>query len=214
MGYWAGLLLIVAGAVADAGGIVLVGVVTILVATLRSLWSRFGLRGLTYERRLGATRAVVGDEIPLELTVRNRKLLPIPWLGVDDLLSRPAMIEGRDLEPADVPGFGFLRTTWTLGWFERATRHLRIIGDRRGVYEFGGARLQVADLFARDLIAEQRPASERYWIIPRSVPVRASTATSQLPGTARVRRGLFEDPAQFAGVRPYLPGDPARWGEP
>jgi uncharacterized protein (DUF58 family) len=25
-----------------------------------------------------------------------------------------------------------------------------------------------------------------------------------------VRRGLFEDPAQFAGVRPYLPGDPAR----
>jgi uncharacterized protein (DUF58 family) len=209
-GYGAGLLLIAAGAVLGAGGIVLVGVVTVLIALVRGLWTRFGLRGLTYERRLGATRAVVGDEIPLQLTVRNRKLLPIPWLGVDDLITRPAMVVGRDLEPSDVPGFGFLRTTWTLGWFERATRHLRIVADRRGVYEFRGARLQVADLFARELVVEERPATERYWVIPRSVPVRTGTATSQLPGITRTRRGLFEDPAQFAGVRPYLPGDPAR----
>lgn len=209
-GYGAGVLLIAAGAVLGAGGIVLVGVVTVLIALVRGLWTRFGLRGLSYERRLGATRAVVGDEIPLQLTVRNRKLLPIPWLAVDDLISHPAMVEGRDLEPSDVPGFGFLRTTWTLGWFERATRHLRIIADRRGVYEFRGARLQVADLFARDLVVEERPAADRYWVIPRTVPVRTVPATSQLPGSVQVRRGLFEDPARFAGVRPYVPGDPAR----
>jgi uncharacterized protein (DUF58 family) len=209
-GFWAGLLLVAAGAVLDAGGIVLVGVVSALVAVLRGLWSRFGLRDLTYERRLGMTRAVVGEEISLDLTVRNRKLLPIPWLAVDDLISRPAQFAGRNLEPAEVPGFGYLRTTWTLGWFERATRHLRIIADRRGVYEFRGARLQVADLFANDLAAEERPASARYWVIPRSVPVRSSLNASQLPGSAPARRGLFEDPARFAGVRPYAPGDPAR----
>ncbi len=210
MGVWAGLLLIAIGAVLGAGGIVLVGVVTILVAALRRLWTRFGLRSLTYERRLGATRTVVGDEIPLELTVRNRKLLPVPWLAVDDLVSDPAVVEDRDLQPADVPGFGYLRTTWTLGWFERATRHLRIVADRRGVYEFRSVRLQVADLFANNLVAEERPAPARYWVIPRSVPVRSGITTSLLPGSARARRGLFEDPAQFAGVRPYLPGDPAR----
>ncbi len=209
-GLWAGLLLIAAGAVLDAGGIVLVGVVAALVAVLRGLWSRFGLRGLTYERRLGATRAVVGEEIPLELTVRNRKLLPIPWLGVDDLVTRPASIQGRNLEPADVPGFGSLRTTWTLGWFERATRHLRIVADRRGVYEFRTVRIQVADLFANDLASDERPVSARYWVIPRSVPVRSTITASQLPGSAPARRGLFEDPTRFAGVRPYLPGDPVR----
>jgi uncharacterized protein (DUF58 family) len=31
-----------------------------------------------------------------------------------------------------------------------------------------------------------------------------------LPGTARVPRGLFEEPTLFAGVRPYQPGDPLR----
>ena len=33
---------------------------------------------------------------------------------------------------------------------------------------------------------------------------------SALPGSAQVLRGLFEDPALFAGVRPYQPGDALR----
>jgi len=78
------------------------------------------------------------------------------------------------------------------------------------VYEFRSTQLQVADPFARELVGEERPALARYWVIPRCVPVRTSPASSQLPGTARVRRGLFEDPAQFAGVRPFQPGDPLR----
>jgi uncharacterized protein (DUF58 family) len=210
MGIGAGLLLIAAGAVLGAWGLVVVGVVVLLIWLLRNLWTRFGLRRLTYERRLGSTRAVVGEEIGLELTVRNRKPLPIPWLAVDDLISRPAAVAGRHLDPAEVPGFAVLRTTWTLGWFERVTRRMRILADRRGVYDFRSVRLQVADLFARDLVVEERPAPARYRVIPRSVPVRAATPLSQLPGSARAPRGLFEDPALFAGVRPYLPGDPYR----
>ncbi len=210
MGIGAGLLLIAVGAVLGAWGLVVVGVVVLLIWLLRNLWTRFGLRRLTYERRLGSTRAVVGEEIGLELTVRNRKALPIPWLAVDDLISRPAAVAGRRLDPAELPGFAVLRTTWTLGWFERVTRRMRILADRRGVYDFRSVRLQVADLFARDLVVEERPAPARYRVIPRSVPVRAGNPLSQLPGSARAPRGLFEDPALFAGVRPYLPGDPYR----
>jgi uncharacterized protein (DUF58 family) len=209
-GAGAGLLLVAIGAVIGAGGLVVTGVMIALVVLLRGLWVRFGLRHLTYERRLGATRAVVGEEIPLQLIVRNRKLLPILWLAVDDLVSRPAAIAGHHLEPADVPGFAFLRTTWTLGWFERATRHLRIVAERRGVYEFRSTQLLVADPFAREIVGEERPDVARYWVIPRCVPVRTAPAASLLPGSARVRRGLFEDPAQFAGVRPFQPGDPLR----
>jgi len=209
-GLGAGLLLVAIGAVAGAGGLVLAGVVIALVWLLRGLWTRFGLRALSYERRLEATRSVVGEEIRLDLTVRNRKLLPVPWLAVDDLVTRSATISGYNLEPADVPGFAFLRTTWTIGWFERATRRLQITAERRGVYEFRGARLLVADLFARELVSADRSDTALYRVIPRSVPVRTTGAMSDLPGTARARHGLFEDPSQFAGVRPYLPGDSSR----
>jgi uncharacterized protein (DUF58 family) len=56
----------------------------------------------------------------------------------------------------------------------------------------------------------ERPDVARYWVVPRCVPVRVPPAASQRPGPARVRRGLFEDPAQFAGVRPFQPGDTLR----
>lgn len=205
-----GLGLIVAGAVLGAPGLVAVGVVIELVWLLRTLWSRFGLRSLTYERRLDASRAAIGDEIGVELTVRNRKLLPVPWLQVEDLVSDGATVVDRELEPSEVPGFGILRSTWTLGWYERVTRRLRITAHERGVYEFRGARLRVADIFSRESMARDDETKLRYRVVPRSVPVRVGAPLSHLPGPARVAQGLFEDPALYAGVRPYQPGDALR----
>jgi uncharacterized protein (DUF58 family) len=206
----AGLILIVAGAVLAAPGLIVVGVVVLIIWALRSLWSRFGLRAVTYERRLDAVRAAVGDEIGLELTVRNRKLLPVPWLQVEDQISDAATVADRQLEPSDAPGYRMLRTTWTLGWYERVTRRLRIVADRRGVYELRRPTLSVADIFSRESVSEERESRVRYRIVPRSVPVRAHAPLSRMPGAARVQRGLFEDPSLFAGVRPYQAGDSLR----
>jgi uncharacterized protein (DUF58 family) len=205
-----GLVLIVVGAVLPSPALLVVGAVVELVWLLRSLWTRFGLRGLSYERHLDTPRAAVGEEIGLDLVVRNRKLLPVPWLAVEDLVTRGASIVGRTLAPSALPGVSVLRTTWTLGWFQRVTRHVRIAAERRGVYEFRGVNLLVADLFARDTMVEERELPLRYRVVPRSLPVRGATQLSQVPGAARSRRGLFEEPTLYAGVRPYLPGDPLR----
>ena len=210
IGLGAGLVLVVIGALFHAPGLLAVGAIVCLVWLLRSLWARFGLRGVTYERKLGAQRALVGEEISLELTVRNRKLLPLPWLEVQDFVSEGMSVAGRPLEPSDQPGFGILRTTWTLGWFQRVTRRMDIVAERRGIYDFSTTRLRVADLFAPDSVESETTERLRYRIVPRYVPVRASAPLSDLPGSAKVLRGLFEDPALFAGVRPYQPGDSMR----
>ena len=83
----AGLVLVVVGAVIGAPALIGVGVIVVLVWGLRQTWTRFGLRDVSYERRLAASRVVVGEELELELTVRNRKLLPLPWLEVEDYVS-------------------------------------------------------------------------------------------------------------------------------
>ena len=210
IGLGAGLVLIIVGGVLRAPGLAAVGVIVILIWLVRTLWTRFGLRGVTYERKLGATRALVGETIPLELTVRNRKLLPLPWLEVEDFVGEEATIADRPLEPSDQPGFGILRTTWTLGWYQRVTRRLDIVAERRGIYDFSIVRLRVADLFAPDKVDTEETQKLRYRVVPRHVPVRLNAPLSELPGSARALRGLFEDPALFAGVRPYQPGDPLR----
>lgn len=210
IGTGAGLALIVVGAVVPSPPLIAVGAIVELVAILRSLWTRFGLRGLTYERRLETPRAGVGEEIGLDLIVRNRKLLPVPWLAVEDMVSRGASLVGRPLEASVYPGVEVLRTTWTLGWFQRVTRHLRIAADHRGVYEFRNVNLLVADLFGRAALVEERELPLRYRVVPRSVPVRSSSDLSDVPGSARRRRGLFEEPTLYAGVRPYRFGDPPK----
>jgi uncharacterized protein (DUF58 family) len=210
IGAGAGIVLLVVGAALRSPALLAVGAIVELVAILRSAWTRFGLRNLTYERHLDTPRAPVGEEIGLDLVVRNRKLLPIPWLGVEDLVTRQSVIAGRTLEPSADPGLAVLRTTWTLGWFQRVTRRFRISAERRGVYEFRRVHLLVGDLFSHATAMAEREQSLRYRVVPRSVPVRGREHLSEVPGTARRRHGLFEEPTLYAGVRPYRSGDPLR----
>jgi uncharacterized protein (DUF58 family) len=202
-----GLLLAALGGLFGAPGLVVVGVLVALVGVLRGLWSQRGLRRVSYGRQLSATRAMWGEQLRLELTVRNRKLLPVPWLQIADHVSVDAVIEERQLLPAGRPGWGVLQTTWTLGWFERVTRRMTILATRRGVFDFGTVQLRVADLFARTSASVEVEQPLSYRVVPRIVPVRVAARASLMSGPSRATRGLFEEPSLFAGVRPYQPGD-------
>src|SRR6478672_10480724 len=94
------VLLVVAGALLDAGGLILVGVLMGIVVLLRSVWSRYGFRALEYERHLSANRVLWGERIALDLVVRNAKLLPLPWLQIDDFVTHGADLGERQLSPS------------------------------------------------------------------------------------------------------------------
>jgi uncharacterized protein (DUF58 family) len=151
-----------------------------------------------------------GERIELDLVVRNAKPLPLPWLQVDDIVTHGADIAGQKLTPSARRGFDILRGTWSVGWFERVTRRLQIVGSRRGTYRFVSAELRVADLFARASQAEDRPLIAAYRVVPRVVAVRSAVSHSPSIGSSRAPKGLFEEPSLFAGVRPYQPGDQLR----
>jgi uncharacterized protein (DUF58 family) len=203
-------LVVLAGAVLRSPGLVLSGVLVGLTFLLTQLWSRYGLRRLHYERSLESDRAVWGDEVALDVGVWNDKPLPLAWLSADDFVSDEATIEGAILMASDRPGLAVLRNTWSVGWFERVTRRLTIRADRRGSYEFGPVRLTVADLFGHGTAVEEHADRHLYIVRPRSVPVRFGDSARRASGALQARHSLFEDPALFAGVRPYQPGDSLR----
>ena len=205
-----GLLLIGLGAVASAPGVILVGSLTILTAWLTTLWSTRGLRRVTYERRLPRDRALPGDEVELVVSIHNDKLLPLAWLQAEDFVSEGTQLKGSHLERSDRPGLDMLRTIWTLAPYERVTRHLTLAVDRAGLHRFGPVRLQVADLFGRETAIEEHVDEDVLLVRPRSVPVRATSPEVAPLGARRSRTGLHEDPALFAGVRPFQAGDPRK----
>ncbi len=70
--------------------------------------------------------------------------------------------------------------------------------------------LAVGDLVARRAASEERPQTQTFLVRPRTVATAALERPERWGGDDRVRIGLTEDPARFAGVRPYAPGDSLR----
>jgi uncharacterized protein (DUF58 family) len=211
---WAGLrfgpLLVVAGALLAAPELVFVGFLALLAAGLSGLWSRFGLRKLSYERTFGRERTVWGEDLPLDIAVRNDKLLPVAWLSVDDATSPTTVIREVPLVRTERRHAAILRSRWTVGWHERIVRHLTVAADRRGAYSFGPVRITVADLFGYGVATETVDDTATCIVRPRTLPVRIASRQHVPNGYLRSRESLFEDPALFAGVRPYRAGDPIR----
>lgn len=204
----AAIFLILAGTALNVPIVMVLGFFTLALETIRAVWARYGLRDVTYDRRLATDRTTWGDDIPLTIEVWNRKGLPLAWLRAEDEATHGVVVRERALVEG-VHG-GVLRNLWTLAPWERVTRYFHVGAERRGVFVLGPVTLAVGDLVARQAATEPRPSTARFLVRPRTVATPELERPERWGGTERVRAGLTEDPARFAGVRPYAPGDPIR----
>jgi uncharacterized protein (DUF58 family) len=206
------LAIALAGAALAAPGLLLVAAVTLLYGSLTRLWTRFGVRRVEYRRELAATRAVAGDSLPLDVTIWNRKPLPLPWVAAEDLVTDGLAVRERPQLDRDneVLGRRILHNAWSLAWYERVVRHFHLDDLRRGVYDFGPVRLRVRDILGRDAIEGELEMPTTLVVSPRTLPVRRAGHETAPIGERRARRSLFVDPSLYGGVRPFQPGDTLR----
>jgi len=214
MGGWLALaaLMILIGGVASAPGLFLVAAATIGYGSLTRVWSRYGMGRVEYDRSLGTTRAVAGDTVALDVTIWNRKPLPLPWIAAEDLVTDGIKVRERPSMDRDDERLGrrVLANAWALTWFERVVRHFHLDASRRGLYEFGPVRLRVRDILGRDAGGGEVIADEMLLVGPRTVPLSLRGYAAAPLGERRARRSLHADPALYGGVRPFQPGDSMR----
>lgn len=203
------LLLIAAGAFLQLPVLAILGIVVGAVEVVHATWSQRGLADVRYERQLAGVRVPWGEEIPMTVEVWNRKRLPLAWLRADDATSDGVEVRGRELVEDEEKGFA-LRNTWTLRPFEKVRRRVWVSAARRGVFSIGPAELVVGDLFARDAARAQVGGTDRFTVWPRVVAAPGVARSQRWGDLDRAHAGLIEDPARFAGVRTYSPGDPLR----
>ena len=135
---------------------------------------------------MGTARAVWGDQVPIDVEVWNRKLLPLPLLTADDHVTDTLRVVGRPLVASERPGQGALQNSWSLLWYERVIRHLVIDARRRGAFTFGPVRLTVSDLFERGTNSEEpvTTTNRTSWATRQS---RAASSGSASSRSARAR---------------------------
>ena len=175
-------------------------------------WNDHALRDVSYRRRIARKRAFPGETVDIEVMVENSKLLPVPWLRVDDewpLATPPT--DAQALGPSHVADMGELTHVFALRWYERVRRHYTLQTGQRGVYGLGPTRLRSGDVFG--LFQTERTIAEQDFLIvyPRVYSLPELGLPSKEPfGDTRARRRLFEDPSRTMGARDMQPGDSFR----
>jgi len=186
-------------------------VIGLLIALASWIWQRYCFAGVTYRRTLTQRRAFFDEEIDLVLEVVNRKLLPLPWLEVEDEVPEALTFLEAELVSSHKPRRRTLVHLCSPRWYERIRRRYRLRCTHRGLYEFGPATLQSGDLFG--LSVQQREVSEtdRLIVYPRIVPLEQLGLAAHGPfGDVVTPHTLWDDPTYLAGVRAYQAGDPLR----
>ncbi|HUT68320.1 MAG TPA: DUF58 domain-containing protein [Dehalococcoidales bacterium] len=209
-----GLLLVLAGLLLAAwyGQLVIVIVLGLVLsaAGISKFWSRYSLVGVSCERWLSERRVFPGEYIELRLRLANRKLLPLPWIQLDDEIPVNFTPE-VSLAPSSKPGFGFLSKTAALLWYTRVSWKQRLYGNRRGYYALGPIVLTSGDIFGFYPRSVIQPLVDHVIVYPRIFSIAQLGIPPLYPiGEATAELRIFEDPIRVIGVRDYSPHDSRR----
>lgn len=209
-----GLLAILAGLLLAAwnGQIVIATVLGLVLAAagFAKLWSRFSLAGVSCQRLLSEQRVFPSESIELKLQLSNRKLLPLPWIQVDDEIPIGFAPDILSI-PENRPGYGFLSKTAALLWYSKVSWKSKLYCHKRGYYKLGPTKVTSGDIFGFYPRSITEPLTDHIIVYPKIFPVDQLGIPSLYPlGNSRAERPIFEDPTRIMGVRDYKPNDSLR----
>ena len=191
--------------------LLVVGLLGALVLLATDTWAKYCLQDLRYQRQFSEQRVLFGEEITLSLSVENAKLLPLPWLEIEDSVPRTLTFTGRQLRVSTTSNMVVLESLFSLRWYERVTRPYTVLCNARGVHTFGPTVVRSGDVFG--FLNRQESLSNRQYLLvyPLVVPITRFGLPSHHPfGDNRAPRRLLEDPSRVIGVRDYMYGDDLR----
>jgi len=192
--------------------------IAVLLAGLQaSLFGFFGQKKLEYHRSFSKDAVHEGDSVRLVEVVRNRKILPIPWLRIESRISMHLQFKrGAVEEDREINAEQYHKSVFFLAPFSQITRRHEITCMKRGVYSVGSLSVTTGDLFGFSSKSTEKMLDCNLTVYPRLL------AESELPppamrwqGELIVRRFIAPDPFLMNGIREYRPGDPLRsvhWG--
>src|SRR5437763_9010804 len=209
--YLLGLAIIVASAPFHQPLLIVIGLLMLVVLGTTDIWHMYCLDNLNYQRQFSEQRVLFGEQVTLSLSVENAKILPLPWLEVEDTLPRALTMTGQQLRVNLVGGTTILDNLFSTRGYERVTRRYTVRCNVRGVHKFGPTVMRSGDVFGFLSNEKTLPNWQYLLVYPLVVPLTQFSLPSRHPfGERRAPRRLLEDPSRVIGVRDYAYGDSLR----
>jgi uncharacterized protein (DUF58 family) len=189
----------------------LAGLFVLVIGLVPELWYRCALNHLTIHQQTNQHMLFFGEHVTLSLRVENRKVLPLPWLEVEDEIPSLVTVLTGHASASHKVNRSLLINAFSLWSFQRVTRHYQLCCTTRGTYSFGPITVRCSDPFGWLIREEQIAANETLFVYPLVAPLTSFGLPARHPfGEYPTPRRLIEDPFRFAGIRDYMVGDDPR----
>ncbi len=199
--------LLIAGFVFQLGLLVYAMYVMFGVLIIGRWLARHWISNLEIVRDCNCHTAEVGDVAAVVLTVKNKGIIPVAWLIVEDSIVQSAVVD----RPHRLKVTGPRIAVTALRRKEEKVLLYQVQFLARGYYPMGPTLLETGDLFG--LHRRFRIAGKPAFVLvyPKVVPLLSVDIKTRRPmGEVRMTHRLFEDPTRISGVRMYQHGDPLR----
>jgi uncharacterized protein (DUF58 family) len=211
--YFLAAVLLLLGLLLQQTLLFLSAVFMLVIAFVPELWYRQALRHLHINQQVSPHNLFFGEDVILSVRIENQKLLPIPWLQVENKITPPLVAGSKQGRVSQLQKIeqDTLVSTWLLWSLQRVTRKQRLRCQARGLHFFGPLRLSSSDPFGWLDTEVTVPVSTTLLVYPLIAPLEAFGFSSVHPlGEYSNPRPLLEDPLRIAGVRDYVIGDDPR----
>ncbi|HHX74688.1 MAG TPA: DUF58 domain-containing protein [Firmicutes bacterium] len=204
----AGLVVALLGIVTGVFLIVIPGGALFLVGFVSWFYGRYLPQAVTATVALAKRRAFYGEYVSGTLHLVNDQPFPLPWLACSmEWPEELKLVDASQLVRQEAKLF--FRSVHSMRGFERLNRYLSLQCLGRGEFTLGPMEVRVADPFG---FAEGRrtvAAKTKILVYPRILPITMEPSLFNHPfGGKAIPSWLYEDPANFRGLRDYLPSDP------
>ncbi len=167
---------------------------------------KLGLKKLTYERCFSRLAAFEGEEVEMVEVIRNKKLLPVPFIRAESRIS--ANLAFRTDMETHIAGEQYHKSIFYLQPYSQIKRIHTVHLKKRGYYQAGVVSLTAGDLMGVTAPAMQMDTGAAIEVYPRLLcPEEFPLPSSRWQGDLLVKRWIVPDPVWVSSIRSYNPGD-------
>ena len=205
------IFIIAVGVVLSQGLVIAFGVMGLAAGLTSLAWNKLSLEEVHYTREIPQHRVFIGEEVPVRVTLTNRKPVPLAWIRVEDELPLALQVVEGDVETNVHPNIQTIRHSTSMAWYERIRWDYRLKCTRRGLFKLGPTHLESGDPFGFLQSRKFEPSVDSLLVYPRVVPLQELGIPAAKPlGDARGGVRIIQDPSRPSGLRDYQRGDPLK----
>ena len=186
----------------------LVVLIYAIVSLQAYIFKKYSFQDLDYSYKFDRDEVFEGENFSLVETIKNNKILPLPWLR-SDITASKWLEFGEANAQAISDDTRIVSSFFTLGGYKAVTRTWNVNWTKRGEFEIKKAHMVSSDLFGQAKISKGVEVSYTVLVLPNTVDLEEMFILPRyLQGDTITKRQIAEDPFYISGVREYTDRDP------